>query len=58
MENCGFEADAFIPPKTEQVVERSQEYRTALITVAVAGRIDVHGSVAIPSEIQVAFASR
>ncbi len=39
--------------KVEAAVERLQEYRTALITAAVTGKIDVRGSVAVPPAKQV-----
>jgi len=32
--------------KVEKAIERLQEYRTALITAAVTGKIDVRGAVA------------
>ena len=43
--------------KVEEAVERLQEYRTALITAAVTGKIDVRGSVAVPPLTRVTSAS-
>jgi type I restriction enzyme S subunit len=42
--------------KVEEAVERLQEYRTALITAAVTGKIDVRGGVAMPPGKRVASA--
>ncbi|MBK6728411.1 MAG: restriction endonuclease subunit S [Xanthomonadales bacterium] len=42
--------------KVEAAVERLQEYRTALITAAVTGKIDVRASVIIPTEPRVTSA--
>jgi type I restriction enzyme S subunit len=36
--------------KVEAAVERLQEYRTALITAAVTGKIDVRGAVPVGTE--------
>lgn len=43
--------------KVEEAVERLQEYRTALITAAVTGKIDVRSSVALRPSKQVTSAS-
>jgi type I restriction enzyme S subunit len=41
----------------EEAVERLQEYRTALITAAVTGKIDVRGSVDVRPGKKVTSAS-
>jgi hypothetical protein len=43
--------------KAAEAVERLQEYRTALITAAVTGKIDVRGSIATSQPKQVMSAS-
>ena len=43
--------------KVEEAVERLQEYRTALITAAVTGKIDVRSEVALRTGKQVTFLS-
>ena len=37
--------------KVETAIDRLQEYRTALITAAVAGKIDVRGLAPVPRPI-------